>query len=236
MKLLYIDDDDIDRMAVSRLVRKIPDIEFTAVENLEQALPVIQEKGAVDVILSDFHLGIITLPEFAEKFDFIPFFVLTGKDKIEDEIQLRRLGMIGGFAKPVVQEQLQHILDWFNGDGDAAQEVEAEKYGQSYLEHLTQGDQAFRHILLKKLSEELVSVQEQLQKLAHQPDRQLLLLLVHQLKYKTTLIDAESTLKWCKDLEKRFRDEVSEGDIRTAISDLSTEVNSMQSFTSDLLG
>lgn len=43
MKLLYIDDDDIDRMAVSRMARKFPGIQFTAVDSMEAALPYFGE-------------------------------------------------------------------------------------------------------------------------------------------------------------------------------------------------
>lgn len=147
------------------------------------------------------------------------------------------MGMIGKFSKPVIEAHLQQVLDWFSGDGESGEEdTEGEKFGQSYLEHLTQGDPAFRQILLSKLTDELEGVKEQLSHLTQHPDKHRFLLLVHQLKYKTTLVDAEYTLQWCKDLEKRFVAEVSDAEIQEAIRELGAEVDAMKAFAHSLMG
>jgi CheY-like chemotaxis protein len=234
IRLLYIDDDDIDRMALSRLLRKFEEIELTAVSTIDEARQVLQKKDDFDLIITDYHFGIVRLEEFAHEFGQKPFFVLSGKEDIEDELGLRQAGMIKSYRKPISLEQIRQIIDWFSGDSETS-EVVPEPFGDSYLDHLTDGDNEFKRNLLTKLSDELGLVISQLKVFEKQQDVNEFLLLVHQLKYKTTLLDAEHSLAICREAEKHFRDNPGAGDVQKYIAAISAEVKEMKTFCDKML-
>jgi len=234
ISLLYIDDDDIDRMALGRLLRKFQEIKLTEAATLEEAKQLLQHRDDFDLIITDYHFGIMRLEEFANEFGQKPFFVLSGKEAIEDELGLRQAGMIKNFRKPITLEQIRQVIDWFNGDGGSAEE-DAELFGDSYLDHLAEGDALFKKSLLEKLSQELANTIHQLHVYQKEPDLKGFLLLVHQLKYKTTLLDADNTLSICKQAEIELHKNPDPDLLNKFMATITTEVEEMKAFADKMI-
>ncbi len=77
MKVLYIEDDLIDRLLFSRFAEKAEGVQHLVVESLTQAEEIVQ-KETFDIIVTDYHLGFDTAFDVMEKLAGNSFFVLSG--------------------------------------------------------------------------------------------------------------------------------------------------------------
>ena len=107
IKILLIEDDLVDRMAIWRMVKQHPetfDLLHTA-DSLASAMSLL-EKLPVDLIISDYHLGDGSALELLENYRHIPIILITG---ISDEESIRRFKQAGAAEVLVKDNQLKYI-------------------------------------------------------------------------------------------------------------------------------
>jgi DNA-binding NtrC family response regulator len=78
IRLLFVDDDTIDRMAFKRFVKanNLP-YEYETADSVDNAISILNSKE-FDVVVTDFNLGDGTAFDLFEYMGGIPFIVVTG--------------------------------------------------------------------------------------------------------------------------------------------------------------
>ena len=86
---------------------------FTA-NNVMDAITVL-EQGPVDLVITDLNMpevsGIQLVRYMGEHFPHIPVLVITGYPKLEDAVQVMKLGAVEYIVKPFTQEELREAVE-----------------------------------------------------------------------------------------------------------------------------
>lgn len=109
VRVLVVDDDEVDRELVRRLLAKAGVEADVAEEEDPVAALARLRKGAVDVVLLDYqfpkHDGLMVLRGVRELAAFVPVVVLTGHDETELAVDLMKNGAVDYIAKGALTPQ-----------------------------------------------------------------------------------------------------------------------------------
>ena len=114
LRLLLVDDDEVDRLAVKRLLRQTR-FEVTVEERADRASALAFGPGAFDCVLLDYNLpggdGVEILHEIRAKGDSVPVIALTGQGDEEVAVALMKAGAADYLNKnSLTAERLERSL------------------------------------------------------------------------------------------------------------------------------
>ena len=111
-KLLIVDDDQVDRMHLVRML-KGDSFEIHEAENGSKALDVFSkckfDLAIIDIIMPEMD-GIELLVKLKKADPEIPVIMVTGKDEIDSYIHAKDLGAFEYIVKPVNQSLLEEMI------------------------------------------------------------------------------------------------------------------------------
>ncbi|MCB9692443.1 MAG: response regulator [Alphaproteobacteria bacterium] len=119
MRLLHVDDDDIDRMSVGRAFRKAaPEAPVESVSSGEAALQWLAQATDVRslVVLLDLGLpgigglGVLERIRGDRRLRPVPVVVLTSSEDAKDRKEAYRLGASGYFVKPTRASEITELM------------------------------------------------------------------------------------------------------------------------------
>ena len=135
-KILFIDDDRIDRMTFERYAKKhsLP-FDYTTADSLKEAKKILNKK-TFDAILADFELGDGTAFELFERTNKTPIIIITGSGDEEVAVQAMKSGASDYIIKDPEGNYLKTIqITIENAIKNNLARIELEKY-RNHLEDL----------------------------------------------------------------------------------------------------
>ncbi len=113
-KVLVVNDDEA-MLVMFRMMLKSSNVQVLQATNVSAALKIMAEQG-IDVILSDINLGngepdgYDFLKHVREKSESIPFFMVSGFSRSDEEPKAKKHGATGYLQLPVDQEEILRVL------------------------------------------------------------------------------------------------------------------------------
>ena len=111
MRLLYIEDNQLDRLAFQRLANQLSHINYHVAPSLQAGISAIEEEQ-FDLVLIDYFLGADTAEDLLKQIDHLPAIILSG---IDQPIQLRKekyQNLLGQLHKPLRLDDLKQLTKY----------------------------------------------------------------------------------------------------------------------------
>ena len=112
--ILIVNDDD-DLLLSFKIRLKSPELKVMGAKSVAAALEQLEHQ-TIDVILSDINLGdeepngYDLLKHVREKYHSLPFYLLSGADRAQEEVRAKERGATGYLQLPVEKEELLKIV------------------------------------------------------------------------------------------------------------------------------
>ncbi len=125
MKILFIEDDQIETMKLHRSISKLTmAFEITEAKNGEQALSLLQSTQQLpDIILLDLNMPKMSGIEFLriikgnDALRFLPIIILTTSQNRADLLECYKIGISGYIIKPLkyadYEDKIKKVLDYW---------------------------------------------------------------------------------------------------------------------------
>lgn len=109
IRVLVVDDDDLVRNTLSRLLRR-EGHQVLVASGVDEALALLAEEGEVPLVLSDLHMpgrdGMALLRELVFRYPDTAVIMLTGDGDIENAVNCLKVGATDYLTKPVVASEI----------------------------------------------------------------------------------------------------------------------------------
>jgi len=213
IKLLVVEDNELNRLLISSVLKK-EQIDFKIAENGLEAIQLLV-KESFDLILMDIQMpimdGISATREIRAKLNLsIPIIALSANATIEDTKKYLECGMNDHVPKPFKKEELfskiKMALGWKESTHDLSDDQEPQPsvalYSLRELESISGGDESFIKTILETFLE---SVPVQLSKIysgISASDFQSIRNVAHQMKPSIDLLHIESAKSLIRNIEK----------------------------------
>ncbi|MDW3651158.1 MAG: response regulator [Bacteroidia bacterium] len=153
MKILYIEDDQIDQMGFSRLCKKLnAEISYVIVDSLE-SLKKLEELDSFDLIFSDIFLGDGDINKVLELLGEIQPYILSGEADPGFIQEFVKAPFKGVYEKPLTKEILEEVMGLKSEETESlVEEIREEDYTAIKLANL--------HRLSKGSNKEMIELME----------------------------------------------------------------------------
>lgn len=185
MKILYIEDDFIDRKNMQWLCSNFSMVELSIVEDFEAAQAFL-ETNKVDLILTDRRIGNQSFHEFPQLWLHAPYYVVSNTVFKEKNLELEPKDYL---QKPLVQSTLEAIF---------SPKPKVDMPNMEYFEQLPSSEMAIemKALLIQELEKGKKTIPTVLDN-----DNNQLLRSVHNLAGKFSFLGMEKTFYLCREIE-----------------------------------
>ena len=191
MKILYIEDDFIDKKNMEWLCRNFPKVELCILNDFEEASNYL-EKHKPDLIFTDRRIGNTDFSKFSHLWENIPYYVISNTIFKEKELLKEPIDYL---QKPLVHSTLESI---FNQN--------APKFDEPNMDYFKDFPSPKLVSEMKELLiEELLNAQKKIPAILDDKDNQLSRT-VHNLAGKFSLLGMEKTFNLCRTIESLLKD------------------------------
>jgi len=191
MKILYIEDDFIDRKNMQWLCSNFPEVELTIVEDFELAQAFLNE-NEVNLIFTDRRIGNETFNEYPQLWLHAPYYVVSNTICKNKKLELHPLDYL---QKPLVNSILEEIFQPKPNKVDLP--------NMSYFEQLPFPE------MVTEMKQLLIAELEKGQKLIPSilnNENNELSRTVHNLAGKFSILGMENTFYNCREIENLLKD------------------------------
>ena len=106
--ILFVEDDQIDRMSLERYIKKNNEFNYYSAESYSKAVEILSKK-TIDVIVTDYNLGDGTGIDLIKKYPDIPVIIITGMNDIELAVNAMKEGAYDFLVKDFDRTYLKMI-------------------------------------------------------------------------------------------------------------------------------
>lgn len=202
MKVLYIEDDFIDRKNMEWLCRNFPQVELHIVNNFDKASEYL-ENHKPDLVFTDRRIGNTTFAEFTHLWQNVDYYVLSNTVFKEKDLYKEPIAYL---QKPLINSALEGIL---NKSKPKVDEPNMDYFNLFPNEELA-------NEMKELLEEELLNAQQKIPNILDNEDNELLRV-AHNLAGKFSLLGMEKTYNLCREIESLLRNGKS---VSTLVQDL----------------
>lgn len=176
-KILYIEDDLVDKRYLQRSVRNNPNIELITASNIEEVVD-----DNFDIIISDENLGGITAKDVIAHFKNDKIVVVTGF--LEENLiqEYKNLGALACFEKPF---EIESIIDVLTNNKTTVNHIQPDF---TFLNQLAQGDEDFVNEMMDIFIEEVPIEIEKIQNSFADKNYKTVSAVVHKMKSKLRIL------------------------------------------------
>ena len=200
MHILYIDDDQIDRLAFQRMLRQLPAFSCDCVSSIKQGQERLAEHS-YDLVVSDHHLSDGTAFDLlAQKSG--PVMVTSGIDASDAAARFKEAGALAFLLKPIsafdFKEAVQALFTSPSHSSDTG-------FDLTYLHELAGGDPEFEQemiaIYLQEVPQAIANIQQSLDEgnsmqLTHH---------VHKVRSKIRILGLAAAMSLSSEVEKSLK-------------------------------
>lgn len=210
MRLLYIEDDQIDQMALQRLLKK-GDIELTVANSLEEATT-FTTQNTFDLVLTDMFLGTHQASDVVKAMPGQSVVVLSGVADPRALSELYDMGIKGHMIKPLTMENIPQLFE-MAGKKPCQQTVPAEVEKETTrtqldltpLQKITRGNAKLQADLIRIFLEVVGAESERMQQGLQAQDWENLSYSLHRIKSNLRMFDLRELLQSTEKLELNCR-------------------------------
>jgi DNA-binding NtrC family response regulator len=199
MHILYIEDDQVDRMAFKRMIKKVDSLSCLCVASVQAGLEELAQND-YELIITDHNL-----PD-GSAFDVLkesklPVIVTSGISEDPRETSFESAGAISFMVKPISAYDLKKILARLQPQAVAP----AELFDLTYLKELSDEDQEFETEMISIYLDEVPPSLSKLKREIDQNQWQAASETVHKLKSKIRIMGLRHALQLSSLVEEAFR-------------------------------
>jgi|GEM_PF-2944290 len=229
MRLLYIENNLIDRKAFKRITRKVEGCECKIVSSLSEAKTILQA-NVIDVILSDLFLGDVTAIDVKKAYPNIPLIAVSGTHNPKIIRELEAVGVYNLLTKPISFEELQRaVLGAKTKQGETAKTSSKQPSKGAldliYITELSEGDIEFELEMLGTYLEEVPQDIEKIQFFQAIGNWKEVGEIVHSLKAKISMVGLYELYETAERVEQHCRSNTElTNDTLTFLEEIKTEL------------
>lgn len=198
-KILYIEDDLVDKRYLQRSVRNNPNIELITASNIEEV-----NDFDFDVIISDENLGGITAKDVIAHFTNDKIIVVTGFLDEGMQKEYKNLGVLACFEKPFEIEKIINVISNSNSSSENIPDF-------TFLHQLAQGDDDFVNEMIEIFNNEVPIELQKIKSANESKDYKTVSAVTHKMKSKLRILGFSSLFKLADDIETYiFKDKIND--------------------------
>ena len=226
-KILYAEDDPIDRLAFERLTTPIKQLEVDYANNVGQ-LEFHVNQNEYDIIFSDFFIGLDTAFDVAKLVRPKPMVVLTGLHPSQLPVKDFPQNILGFYSKPLNFDELLLIIDCmsphnFSLENNFSKDLNAVKSLDQLIQHSTIVKAEVVSIFRNSLQETIPNIRSLIEKSEYQQ----IGLIAHRLKSVFRTLDLKFMLQEATFIEIQCQSLVTSNELSQRIKKWTSQLEEL---------